>query len=97
MSLFSSVKTFGGSWTVASQEKLTAAEKKQIKSAVVKEAEHGPYVCFMMKGGQMRNIFAGRDSQDLVGGEEVNLNSVEILELERDGDENLIRIEASSK
>lgn len=80
-------------WEVVSSEKLSkldAAGFKQIKSAEVvqKEQEWGTSVsiCLFMKDGKTKKYLPLSSESDLKVDDQVDLKSLEIIELERDGE-----------
>lgn len=91
MSLFNSFQDYGkGSWTVESSQKLTASEKDQIKSAVVKDSQFGKSICFFMKSGGMK--FGGLDPAANVGvGEEISLDKITLVSLKQN-DKSITRV-----
>lgn len=94
MSKFSiaSLKTYGGNWVETGRELLSSYDSKwfkNIKSAVVtcKEQEWGTStaICLTLKNGQM-NFLPLSTKSNLTEGDSVNPKSIEIIELERDGE-----------
>lgn len=100
MGFLDSLRTYAGSWNEVSREKLSASEVKSINKIeiVEKEQEWGTSVsmCFHMLGGGKKYIPLSRDS-DLEVGDAVKPQSVEIITLERDGEEPIYRADGSTK
>ena len=97
----SSLQSYAGKWNVVGEQLLSKADPvgfKQIKSAVVteKQQEWGTSyaICLMMAGGTQKYIPLSRDSE-LGVGEEVNVKSLKIITLERDGEDPIYRADGS--
>lgn len=89
MGFLSSLQTYGQSWEETAREKLTEEDVKSVKSAkvVTKEQEWGTSVsiCLVMKDGGQKFVPLSRDSS-LEEGDTVDVKSIEIITLERDGE-----------
>lgn len=90
MGLLANLTTYGSSWEEVSREMLSEDEEfKNIESAEVqsKEQEWGTSrsICLFMKGGGTKYLALSRDSE-LEDGDKVDPASIEVIELERDGD-----------
>lgn len=89
MGFLDSLETYGQSWEVVGREALSSEDKKAVNKITVveKEQEWGTSIsmCFMMAGGGQKFVALSRDC-DLEPGEIVDPETVEILELERDGE-----------
>lgn len=100
MGFLDSLRTYAGSWNEVSREKLSASEVKSISKIeiVEKEQEWGTSVsmCFHMLGGGKKYVPLSRDS-DLEVGDAVKPQSVEIITLERDGEEPIYRADGDAK
>ena len=100
MGFLDSLRTYAGAWEVTNTEKLSAAEIKSVDKIEVieKDNDWGTSVsmCFFMKGGGRKYVPLSRDSELNVG-DIVDPKSVEILTLERDGDDPIYRAEGKSK
>lgn len=101
MSVFSSsiVKEYGGTpWEVTDTEKLEQAEIDAIQdiTVITKEQDWGEStsMCFLMKSGRTRFIPLSRDS-DLEEGDTVDPESVVLLTLSREGDDDIVRADGS--
>lgn len=86
MGFLDKLRTYAGSWSEASRDKLSRTEQASIKSIEIVEGQYGPSMCFLMKAGGKKFMPLSRDSQ-LEGGDSVDIKSVEISTLERDGEE----------
>lgn len=90
MGFLDKLRTYAGSWSEAGREKLSKAEVAQVESAEVVEGQYGLSMCFLMKAGGKKFMPLSRDSK-LEEGDSVDIKSVEIITLERDGDDNIYR------
>ena len=86
MGFLDKLRTYAGSWSEASRDKLSKTEQASIESIEVVEGQYGLSMCFLMKAGGKKFMPLSRDSQ-LEEGDSVDLKSVEISTLERDGEE----------
>lgn len=96
MGILDKIRTYAGSWREASRDKLSKAEAASISSVEVVEGQYGLSMCFMMKAGGKKFIPLSRDS-DLEEGDSVKISSVELITLERDGDDNIYRADGSAE
>ena len=96
MGFLDKLRTYAGSWSEAGREKLSKAEVAQVESATVVEGQYGLSMCFVMKTGGKKFIPLSRDSQ-LEEGDSVDVKSVEIVTLERDGDEDIYRADGTAE
>lgn len=100
MGFLDSLKTYAGAWEETGREKLSANEIKSIDKieVVEKDNEWGTSVsmCFFMKGGGRKYVPLSRDC-DLEDGDGVDPKSVEIITLERDGEEPIYRAVGDTK
>lgn len=90
MGLLASLTAYGAKWEEVSRESLSKDEDfKDIERAVVEDREQdwgtSHSICLFMKGGERKYISLSRDSE-LEDGDAVDPASIEIIELERDGD-----------
>lgn len=95
MGFLDKLRTYAGSWSEAGREKLSKDEVAQVASATVVEGQYGLSMCFVMKAGGKKFMPLSRDSQ-LEEGDSVNIKSVEIITLERDGDEDIYRADGTA-
>lgn len=96
MSILDKIRTYAGSWREASRDKLSKAEQASIESVEVVGGQYGLSMCFLMKAGGKKFIPLSRDS-DLEEGDSVKISSVELITLERDGDDNIYRADGSAE
>ena len=96
MSILDKIRTYAGSWREASRDKLSKAEAASISSVEVVEGQYGLSMCFMMKAGGKKFIPLSRDS-DLEEGDSVKISSVELITLERDGDNDIYRADGTAE
>ena len=96
MGFLDKLRTYAGSWNEARREKLSKAEVAQVESATVVEGQYGLSMCFVMKAGGKKFMPLSRDSQ-LEEGDSVDIKSVEIITLERDGDEDIYRADGTAE
>lgn len=90
MGFLDKLRTYAGSWSETGREKLSKAEQASVESAEVVEGQYGLSMCFVMKAGGKKFMPLSRDSQ-LEEGDSVNVKSVEIITLERDGESPIYR------
>ena len=100
MGFLDSLTTYAGSWSEVSRDKLSASEIKSVENITVisRENDWGTSVsmCFFMKAGGRKYIPLSRDSK-LEEGDIVDPKSVEIITLERDGDDPIYRADGKAK
>lgn len=96
MGFLDKLRTYAGSWSEAGREHLSKAEVAQVESATVVEGQYGLSMCFVMKAGGKKFMPLSRDSQ-LEEGDSVDVKSVEIITLERDGDEDIYRADGTAE
>jgi hypothetical protein len=96
MGFLDKLRTYAGSWSEAGREHLSKAEVAQVASATVVEGQYGLSMCFVMKAGGKKFMPLSRDSQ-LEEGDSVDIKSVEIITLERDGDEDIYRADGTAE
>lgn len=91
--IFASLRTYAGKWSEKSRRAFTAEEVNSVKSAVVVNSNYGISVCFMMKsGGQTFIPLASTSSKGV--GESVDLNYASLITLQKDGEADIMRVEA---
>lgn len=104
MGFLSGLTSYGGSkWEVTDTELLSKFDKegfKDIKSAKVTEKEQtwgtSVAVCLFMKDGTTKYIPLSTES-NLEVDDEVDLKSIEIITLSRDGDDDIYRADGKAK
>lgn len=95
MGFLDKLRTYAGSWNEASRDKLSKTEVTQVKSVEVVESQYGLSMCFVMKTGGKKFMPLNRDSQ-LEEGDSVDIKSVEIITLERDGEDDIYRADGTA-
>lgn len=91
--IFASLRTYAGKWSEKSRRDFTAEEVNAVSSAVVVNSNYGLSVCFMMKSGGQTFIPLSSTSSKGVG-ESVDLNSASLITLEKQGEADILRVEA---
>lgn len=95
MGFLDKLRTYAGSWNETSRDKLSKTEVAQVKSVEVVEGQYGLSICFIMKTGGKKFMPLSRDSQ-LEEGDSVDIKSVEIITLERDGEDDIYRADGTA-
>lgn len=93
MNIFSTLRTYAGKWMVKDTRAFSDEEKAAVAHAVVVASQHGNSVCFHMNGGGQTFIPLSQNST-LGVGEAVDLDKAQLLTLGRDGDADIVRVEA---
>lgn len=93
MNIFSKLQVYAGKWNLKSSRKFEAEEVAAVSKAEVVASQFGNSVCFFLKGGGQSYIPLSNDS-NLTVGDTVNLNSAELLTLEKDGESDIVRVKA---
>ena len=100
MGFLDSLTTYASAWKETGREKLSANDIKSIDKieVVEKDNDWGTSVsmCFFMKSGGKKYVPLSREC-DLEDGDTVNPKSVEIITLERDGDDPIYRAVGDAK
>lgn len=91
MNLFSNLRVYGGKWSVRSSRKFSEEEKKMVTKAQVVESQYGNSCCFFMSNGTTMFVPMANDAKSSVG-DTIDLNTAEILTLEKQGEEDIQRI-----
>lgn len=91
MNIFSNLKVYSGKWSVKSSRTFSAEELSLVSKAQVVESQYGSSCCFFMKNGTTMFIPMSTDSKSEVG-DFINLNTAEILTLEKQGETDITRI-----
>lgn len=92
MSIFETLRLYAGKWSVKSSRNFTEEEINAVKSATVVASEYGNSVCFMMKSGGMTFIPLSNASTKGIG-ESVDLKEAKVLTLEKQGENDIVRVE----
>lgn len=91
INLFSNRKIYGGKWSVKSSRKFTEEEKSLVLKAQVVDSQYGSSCCFLMKNGTSVYIPMASDAVSSVG-DVINLDTADIVTLEKPGEANIERI-----
>lgn len=89
-------KAYAGKWSVSKEVSLTKEELNEVKKVFIVSSDYGLSACFMFKGGSQRYVPVSNEST-LVEGDEVKLESVKILILEKEGESPIYRLDGESK
>ena len=91
--IFASLRTYAGKWAEKSRRAFSAEEVDAVSNAFVVNSNYGLSVCFMMKGGGQTFIPLSNTSSKGVG-ETVDLNEATLVTLEKQGEADIVRVEA---
>jgi hypothetical protein len=91
--IFASLRTYAGKWAEKSRRAFSAEEVAAVSNAVVVNSNYGLSVCFMMKSGGQTFIPLSTTSSKGVG-ETVDLNEATLVTLEKQGEADIVRVEA---
>lgn len=92
MSIFSSLREYGGAWSVKEEAKFDKADLASIKSNEVVASQFGLSVCFSMVNG-MKKYIPLSSTCELVEGDVMDLKKSKVIILEKEGEEDCVRIE----
>lgn len=93
MGILNALRLYRGKWQVKSIEKFDANDAADVKSAVVVPSEFGLSVCMTLKSGGTKYLPVSNTSRALAQGEEINVAECNVVTLEREGDDDIHRIE----
>lgn len=93
VNIFSSLKVYAGKWSVKAVRDFTDEEKGAVLSATVVPSQYGSSVCFMMATGGQTYIPLSQNSSVGVG-ESIDLNKAKLVTLEKQGECDILRVEA---
>lgn len=82
---------YGGKWSVKSSRTFSQEELALVEKAQVVESQYGSSCCFFMKNGTTMFIPMSQDAKSDVG-DMVNLQTAEIITLEKQGEVDITRI-----
>lgn len=85
------MKVYGGKWSVKSSRTFSQEELALVEKAQVVESQYGSSCCFFMKNGTTMFIPMSQDAKSDVG-DMVDLQTAEILTLEKQGEVDITRI-----
>lgn len=91
--VFAGLRSYGGKWEVQESRAFNEDEKKFIKGAKVVNSDYGLSVCFTMINGRTSFIPLSNTSNKSVG-DTINLDKASLLTLSREGDSDVLRVEA---
>lgn len=89
-------KAYAGKWSVSKEVSLTKEELNEVKKVFIVSSDYGLSACFMFNGGSQRYVPVSNEST-LVEGDEVKLESIKILTLEKEGEAPIYRLDGESK
>lgn len=92
MNIFAGLQTYATGYNVKSSRSFTAEEISLVNIAKVCLSQYGMSVCFYMKAGGQKYIPVSRDSVCNIG-DVVDLTKAKILILDREGSDDITRIE----
>ena len=91
MNIFSALPIYAAKWAIKESRGFTQEEISSVNEAVVVSSTYGNSVCFFMKSGGQTYI--PLDINSSVGvGELVDLNKATIVTLERQGDNDIMKV-----
>lgn len=93
MNVFATLPIYGGNWNVVNSRSFEQEEINAIKSASVVASEYGLSVCFSMVTGGKTYIPLSNQST-LAVGDSVDITKAKLLTLHRDGNDDIMRIDA---
>ena len=89
-------KSYAGKWNATKQVSLTKEELSEVKKVFIVSSDYGLSACFLFKGGSQRYVPVSNESE-LIEGDEVNLATIKIITLEKDGESPIYRLDGESK
>lgn len=92
MNIFAGLQKYATKFNPKDIRPLNAEELAGIASAKVVASQYGLSCCFYMKSGCQQYIPLSRDSVAQVG-DVVDVKSIKVLTLERDGSDDILRVE----
>ena len=93
MNIFSSLRVYAGKWNVVDSKDFSKEEIDMVDHAEVVDSQYGNSVCFFMRSGGQTFIPLSTNSS-LGVGDSVDLTKAKLLQLHRDGDADIYRVEA---
>ena len=91
MNIFNALRVYAGKWSLKASRKFSSEEIAAVDRAEVVDSQYGSSVCFYMKSGGQTYIPLDQNSNRAVG-DIVDLNSAELLTLEKQGEADIYRI-----
>ena len=92
MNIFAGLQKYATKYQVKNSRAFNAEELADVVSAKVVASQYGMSVCFFMKSGCQTYIPVSRDSVCQVG-DVVDINKTRLLILEKEGSEDIARVE----
>ena len=92
MNIFSQLRVYAGKWAVVASNDFSKEEIDLVDHAEVVDSQHGSSVCFFMKAGGQTFIPLSTNST-LGVGDSVDLTKAKLLQLHREGDADIYRVE----
>ena len=93
MNIFSKLRQYAGKWQLSDSRKFTDEEIASVERTEVVASQYGNSVCFFMKQGGMS--FIPLSNQSNVGvGESIDMNNAKLLTLSKQGEDDILRVEA---
>ncbi len=89
-------KAYAGSWNKTKEVSLSKEELTEVKKVFIVSSDYGLSACFMFNGGSKRYVPVSNEST-LVEGDELRLDSIKILTLEKEGEAPIYRLDGESK
>lgn len=92
MNIFGKLRVYAGKWAVVESKAFSQEEQDLVSHAEVVDSQYGMSVCFFMKAGGQTFIPLSVNSSLSVG-DAVDLSKAKVLQLHRDGDADIYRVE----
>lgn len=92
MNIFAGLQKYATKFQVKESRVFNAEELADVVSAKVVASQYGMSVCFYMHDGCQKYIPVSRDSVCQIG-DVVDINKAKVLVLEKDGSDDIVRIE----
>ena len=89
-------RAYAGKWSKTKEVSLTKEEMSEVKKVFIVSSDYGLSACFMFKGGSQRYVPVSNES-DLSEGDEVKLDSIKVITLEKEGEAPIYRLDGESK
>lgn len=93
MNIFSKLQVYAGKWNLKASRGFDSEEIAAVNKAEVVASQYGNSVCFFMRAGGQTFIPLSSDSE-LTVGDTVDLSKARLLTLEKDGESDIVRVEA---
>lgn len=88
-------KAYAGSWNKTNEKNLSTEELADVKKVLVVSSDYGLSACFMFKSGSQRYVPVSNESS-LIEGDNVKLDSIKIITLEKEGEAPIYRLDGES-